>query len=328
MAPLYIAEYYKKNKMVEESANAYKEALAHYRSLVADLGEIKMTALVQNYVAMVYASQSLWDEAVSEWENIVLEYPKSSIVPYTSLILGETYFTQLKERTKAVEKYVFIIESYPNSEYSLRAISRLIKLYFVTGDYDKVREYSEMLVDASKGNREVEAQAMAIIARSYEKQGDWEKAESMYQSVMEDYSDTVVALRIPLFMALHYKSDDEASVDVEKIYSDALDTYSEVMDANDATSSMKQVASELSTLVSAKQENWHDVANNLDAAWKNESFPVSRRSRALYVMAYVYAEKLKDKEKSLVLYADFLEMYPDHPLVGSVNKQVEKLSAL
>ncbi len=87
------------------------------------------------------------------------------------------------------------------------------------------------LKNFSKTNRELLAQADIIIARSIEKKGDWEEAEIMYTAIMEEFSDTSIALRVPLLMAIHYDQPDneQSKEQMKKIYTDALSSYQNIL---------------------------------------------------------------------------------------------------
>ena len=50
--PLYIAEYYKKNNDIDNTTIAYANAIKHYKNRIEELGEIKLSAVLQNYLAL------------------------------------------------------------------------------------------------------------------------------------------------------------------------------------------------------------------------------------------------------------------------------------
>lgn len=324
MSPLYVAEMYKRQQMTEESAAAYHKALTHYREKLAEFGEIRFSAVLQNYIALTYASQGSWNEAVSHWQHLIETYADSQLVGPTYLTLGEIFYEKIKERTKAIEYLRLAAEKYPDTEIALRAQSKLVQIYFSSGEYDEVIELANTIANASD-NDEIKAQSEMIIARSIDKKGDWPSAEEKYTTIMERYTDTVSALKVPLLLAQHYQGKD-AEADLDTIYESALANYQKLMDSDTISERTKQSAFDLSNLIYAKQQNWDKIISEMDAIYQNKQESINKRSRALFIMAFLYQTKLNDPVESAHLYNTFLSEFESHPLRAVVEKQLEKVS--
>ena len=54
----------------------------------------------------------------------------------------------------------------------------------------------------------------------------------------------------------------------------------------------------------------------------------ARRSRALFIVAFVYQKKLNDLEEAKRLYEFFLKTYPGHPLEKMIQAQIDEINSL
>jgi tetratricopeptide (TPR) repeat protein len=324
MSPLYIAEMYKRLNMPEKASAAYKKALSHYRDKLVELGQIRLSAVLQNYIALTYASQGSWKEAVANWELLVETYPDTMLIGPTYLTLGEIYYDKLKERSKAIEYLERAVGQYPDTDISLRAQSKLVQIYFSSGEYDAVIELAENIAE-NADNDEIKAQAEMIVAQAFEKKGDWPSAEKRFTSVMEDYPDTVSALKVPLLIAQHFQGE-EAAADMDAIYESALLNYQKIIDSDTISERTKQGAFDLSNLIYARQQNWDKIITEMDAIYQNEQESINKRSRALFIKAFLYHTKLDDHAEAERLYTVFLSEFESHPLQNVVEKQLSKLT--
>jgi len=323
-SPLYIAEFYKRNNDIERSNKAYEEAIKHYLRKIEEFGEIKLSAVLQNYIALTYASQGKWQKAVDNWEIIPQKYTQSLLVLPTLITLGEIYFVKLKERSKAIEKYNEVYEKYPLTRFALQSVIKLIQIYFYTDDYENTKKWCKILIERAKGNKELQAQGKTIIARTLEKEGKWDEAEKIYDEIMNSYSETATALRVPIFMALHYQTE-EKSDEVQRIYENALNHYEKILQDKDSSLNVKQNAFDLTNIVYAKQENWEAIIKRMNKISESNDIDNYKRARALFVTGYIYQHKLNNNKKALEIYNKFLDLYKNHPFKKVVLEQMKEI---
>jgi tetratricopeptide (TPR) repeat protein len=325
MAPIYIAEMYKKNKDIENSNLAYDKALKHYANKFTELSQIKSGAIFKNYIALCYASQGLWNKAIEEWEDLVRLFPDIVLVAPTYLTLGDLYYSKLHERSKAIDAYNKVISGFKNSEFEFQARAKLVQIYFVTGEYDSTIEQALLLKERAQ-NDEIKAQVHVIIARAYEKKGNWSKAESEYNYIVENYDETVASLKVPLLLAQHYLGEED-NTEAERIYNDALNNYRNVMQDEQLSGAMRENALDMMTMINAHQENWSQIIIDMNMIYLNQNESENKRSRALFIMAFINQNKLNNSVEALVLYEKFINEYPHHPFINAVNKQIEKIKS-
>jgi TolA-binding protein len=239
------------------------------------------------------------------------------------LTLGEVYATRLKDDDKAIECYNQVIERYPGTDYAAQSGFRLLQLYFFKGDYVKAREWCLQILDKQKDNKELAAEATLLLARTYEKEGNWEEAAKIYDKVTQEFSTSLAALRVPIIKAKHYQEVGQVEM-ANSIYASAMLDYQRLI-ADNPDAPIAVDAQDLISLVYVNQENWNGLIEHLNALLaKVEGTP--RHPQLLFLKGYITQTKLNDKEASRALYEQFLSQYADdHPLSATVRKQLAEL---
>ena len=323
--PLYIAEAYKARGQDAEAKEAYQAALNQYNKLLAQLGDISDSAIVMNYIALVYASEGLWEKAAEQWEAIVKKYEKSPIIPATLMTLGEVYANRLKERTKAIEAYTRVIADYPESDLALQAHIRLIQLYFATSDYANARLWCEKLLanEKAKDNRVLRAETSLLLARSYEKEGNWAEADRIYNTVTKEYADTAAAMRVPLIRAKHFQDDAQLD-EANRLYQEAMVEYQRVV-AQHPDSRVAVNAQDLMSLIYVNKQDWPGLITHVDSLLKETKEGTQRHAQLLFLKGNILRTKLNEPEAAKAVYNQFLVLYGDQPLADTVAKQLAEL---
>ena len=92
------------------------------------------------------------------------------------------------------------INKYNKTIYAKEAQLMLGNLYSLRKNYTQARlEYQKAICP----NKELSAQAEATIAKTYELEGNWDKALTIYKSVIQDYPLTSTGFFIPMYLTNH-----------------------------------------------------------------------------------------------------------------------------
>ena len=129
------------------------------------------SALMASYA---YYIQDYYDDAVAELERFLKIYPNHQNIDYANYLLAVCYFEQIVDEKKdtqsiydAKEKFLFIINNYPNSEYSLDA------------------EFKIDLINEILASKEM------YIGRYYVQKKKWISAINRFRNVVDDYDTTI-----------------------------------------------------------------------------------------------------------------------------------------
>jgi len=129
------------------------------------------SALMASYS---YYLQNYYTEAISNLERFLKTYPKDENLAYAHYLIAMCYFESVVDEkrdlgsiVKAQEKYEFIIENYPSSEFSLDANFKL------------------NLIEDLLASKEM------YIARHYIKKKKWIPALNRLKIIIKDYDQTI-----------------------------------------------------------------------------------------------------------------------------------------
>ena len=124
--------------------------------------------------AYVYYAQDYYFDAESELERFIKTYPKHPDLNYAHFLLAMCYYEKIVDEKKdlgplllAQEKFNFIIQNYPESDYALDASYKL----------DLIQDYL-----ASKE---------MYVASHYMKKKKWIASINRYKTVVEQYEKTI-----------------------------------------------------------------------------------------------------------------------------------------
>jgi len=124
--------------------------------------------------AYVYYAQDYYFDAISELKRFIKTYPKHPDLNYAHFLLAMCYYEEIIDEKKdlgpllqAQEKFNFIIQTYPESDYALDAGYKL----------DLIQDYL-----ASKE---------MYIASHYMKKKKWIASINRYKTVVEQYEKTI-----------------------------------------------------------------------------------------------------------------------------------------
>ena len=129
------------------------------------------SALMASYA---YYVQDYYGDAVAELERFLKIYPNHKNIDYANYLLAICYFEQIVDEKKdtqsiyeAKEKFLFIVNNYPNSEYALDA------------------EFKIDLINEILASKEM------YIGRYYVQKKKWISAINRFRNVIDDYDTTI-----------------------------------------------------------------------------------------------------------------------------------------
>ncbi|MDC3036341.1 outer membrane protein assembly factor BamD [Candidatus Pelagibacter sp.] len=129
------------------------------------------SALMASYS---YYLQNYYAEALSNLERFLITYPSDENVPYAHYLIGMCYYETIEDEKrdsapllKARDKFNFIVDNYPNTDFALDSKFKL-------GLIQDVLASKEM-----------------YLGRHYAKKGKWVAAINRFKIVINDYDETI-----------------------------------------------------------------------------------------------------------------------------------------
>jgi TolA-binding protein len=154
-------------------------------------------------------------EALAVLTNFPTDFPSSSLVPRSFLLLGQT-LENLKRTTEAQSCYLSLIDKYPRSRSAAQARLQLADLYFEQGNLDAARQlYSEFLTQFP--THESADRAFYGICRSDYSLRRYEDSLTGYEQFIIKYPNSVYlddaryGIELTLMHLGHYSNPIEAT---------------------------------------------------------------------------------------------------------------------
>ena len=124
--------------------------------------------------AYAYYIQDYYGDAVAELERFIIRYPNHKNINYAHYLLAICYFEQIvdeKKDTKSIlnakEKFVFIIDNFPDTEYASDSKFKINLIY------------------------EILASKEMYIGRYYLQRKKWISAINRFRTIVDDYDTTI-----------------------------------------------------------------------------------------------------------------------------------------
>ncbi len=318
--PLQIPRLYR--RLGKGAANEYSWARELYQGIVNRWPQTPLALLAQNQIAISYADQGKWREAVNALEGIVKKYPQSPLLPQILFAAGDIYSEKLNLTDQALRTYQQILDNYPEDPLGGRAELSIGRLYLKKGLPAQARKAFQEVIKKFPKDVNSSAEAQFGIGASYETEGKWDQALNEYRWVLDKYPHTQAALRIPLYLADHYSQAGIENL-AKQEYKRAVKTYQGMVE-DSPKSLYAAYAQEKIAQCYLHQKRWREAISSLWSLIRD--FPPSRPMINGYLLlGMVYETKLQDKSGALKVYKEFLRRFPNHPLKEKVKKKMEDL---
>ncbi len=223
---------------------------------------------------------------------------------------------------RIIDKFREITIRYPMWPNSAQAQFNIGQLYAMQGNMAKGRDEFYAILKDYPENKDMCARALFMVALAYEKGDDWPKALEALNKITSDYPDTGIALQIPVHIAEYYKirgKNEEASA----AYASAIEKYRSVI-SKEPNTYAALAAVDLIVSCYADQEKWNEAVDYLGSLASSYGDLVLA-SKALFVEAAIYEQKLNMPDKAESNYKKIIDKYGNTPFAKPAENQLAAL---
>ena len=190
--------------------------------LIFALATTLQAGVEEDYVfAKRMYDDTLYEEAISKFNNIIAAYPTSEEAEKSELYIGNCYF-QLQNYAKAIEAYKHLIEAYPDTKYMLDVKFHLAESQFRYELYLQAAKNYEWLMNNYPESR-FTLQSLKNVVLCYKYAGKYNEAILVTERILKNYADQPQIPEIILLLAEIYdlnNMDKEYRMSLEKIIAD------------------------------------------------------------------------------------------------------------
>ncbi|MBN1793395.1 MAG: tetratricopeptide repeat protein [Candidatus Omnitrophica bacterium] len=322
--PIYIAQHYEREGDVFTAREEYDKAIRYYEDALSKGLSKVYVANCMEVLSTCYIKKRRWDDALSLLKDMAIEHPDTPHAASAMLKISNICQT-LKEPEREISLYKEILGEIrgKNPPLETRATLRLAHVYMVSGEGEEARAILRNLQGRNEERKEFCSKMELMIARSYELEDNWEKAEETYNAIEKEYPLSSASFQAPMMIAQHYLRSGETDRAGE-IFATAIDRYNTIIEQN-PDSELAAAAQDYISMSYLFQNKWEESIANLEELIAN--FPnSSRAATSLFAIASIYQNFLKKPDEALKAYESFITQYPDHEWNRLARQQIEVIT--
>jgi len=166
-------------------------------------------------------NDSLYEEALNKFQEIISKYPTSPEAEEAQLYVGDCYMG-LKQYTQAELAYQHLINAYPNSPLIPKALYKMAESQYMSGRLEIAAKNYQRLINTYPQNP-FSLSSLEKVVRAYQQAGQLNEAIVAAQGIIQHYSDQKQIPDIYLLLGdiyLAHNMPDQFEATLEKIMTD------------------------------------------------------------------------------------------------------------
>ncbi|MDP1853748.1 MAG: tetratricopeptide repeat protein [Candidatus Omnitrophota bacterium] len=223
---------------------------------------------------------------------------------------------------KTAKQYKYIISKYPKTISAKGARLLLGRFYISRKEFDAARLEFNKILNQYPEDKNYCAQALFAIGNSYESEDKWNQALSTYENIMNNYIGTPLAMNMPIYIANRYaqKKDD---TNKNSYFSKAIEYYQKIAGEYPNTQ-LGYIAMNSRITCLELMGNWNAALEALQVMVNNYPNTPSVIN-GLKMIGIISFLKLKQPQRAVDIYKDFISRHPKHKLNTLLEKQINTI---
>lgn len=221
----------------------------------------------------------------------------------------------------AVEAFGAVVRLTPGTASAARAQATIGSLYAARSQYEQARLAYTLLLRNYGHERGLALNARVAIAKTYEREQDWDNAMKVHDEIAEQHPWTTLGLQAPLSIAQTYerRGDREGAM---RAYERAVQRYTRLA-ANAPSPELASYVKGHLALAYQQLGEWEDAVSVLEELARTPA--AANRPLALLMAGSIYQTHLADAKKAEEAYTTLITDFPEHPLSHDAKMQLERL---
>jgi tetratricopeptide (TPR) repeat protein len=210
-AVCFVADEYRKSEK-------HKRACEYYQYIVVNWPDSEAALWSQMGLAISNIQRSNFDDAESAIDKLHADFSRDERMATAACLIADEY-RKLEKHGKACELYQYVVDNWPEAEYTLWSGMGLAISNIHVGDYDAAWAAVEKMFNDFFEDGQM-ATAGCLIADEYRKLENHEKALVLYQYVVDNWPDTEHAMWSQMNLAISntaLKNEDATRAAIDEL---------------------------------------------------------------------------------------------------------------
>lgn len=278
--------------MSNDSANAakyYQKADDYYQGIITKFPESNLATGSHGNLARLYYDNGFWQKSIDQ-----LRYLKDSlgnVVLSSQMRIADINGIHLKRYDLALAEYDSLAAVLTGRDTLIKPVIMFKKsqVYVEKKQYETARRLLVELDDKYPAYYNFNPMAQITKARTFELEGNWERAETEYKFVIEQYDGTDEAMSTHLYLAKHFAEVGRSAE--SKLWYDRAEKYFDQVAAKNPGTEREAKALMYKAEMYRELKQWDKAATTLSQIYNK--YPESDFGRnALLTAATVYRARL------------------------------------
>ena len=218
-ASFEIGETLRKKGTFESVDALYDRAIALFTELITKYPGSVLDAEAQFNIAMCYQGKGNLDAALTQLDNIRLEYRDNQILPRIIYTTGLVYYEKQDYDNARIE-FTNVVD-YGDPNYAPSSSYYIAQTHFAERNYDEAIQACQKVIDLYPDTRYAE-NAHFYIARPYEKLERYDEAIKYLEQAIAEFpdSDSIVAAKYYLAQIYQLNKDTDRAIAAFQTFAD------------------------------------------------------------------------------------------------------------
>ncbi len=294
-APIQIAGI--ERRLGDSVATRTRTAAAetYYRQLLAKFPGTKLEPAAWSNLAVLYSGSGEWRQAIDALNRLTDDVGTVDLT--AQLRIADIYAEQLAEFDTALIRYEAIDAQLRGEDTVYRPLLDFRQAVAVLNQrrYQEARRRLVQLENEYPGFWRSTPAAQQAKARTFEREGNWERALAEYSFLIENQSNSEEAFQTILYLAERAEEQGN-SAEANRWYERAEELFTRVA-ARSAGTAREASALYYKALMYRQQEQWEPAAETMEAIFAR--FPNTEPGRqAQLTAALIYRDRLNRPERA------------------------------
>lgn len=302
--PNHLIQLFSPKEEKPKREKEFEYAKKYFQNLIRSYPNTQVSFAASLSLARAYQIQNRWKESIAILETA---QDSSGQIPASVLLqMGNIYYDELKDEKNALVTFRRVIDSSADSSSKAEAQMKIGMIYFQKKDYSKAKEELSRVKKFYPYETAFIATSQYLIAQSYEKRGEWERALNEYNWLMINNPLNPEGLEAPLGIVAYYQRENPALT--SESFEKGVEHYDKLLNKYKDKPFASLIETQKARLY-ILQKDWDKAIVSLQKV--SEKYPGTDAGlNALLNLLRIYRLELKDERKLKEVFTRIETEYP------------------